>query len=157
MNRALWTAAAFACATAIGVAAQTPSATPSSKTDDKTVTVTGCLEDSSAAPGGAVAKSGFILANATMVPMPSLAEGAHAVADGRIDAYASNKAILFEMSDGLPGSRVIGNWGSEAFAFGIPKGRQAALAYLGAFVEQERRRGSFREAAERAGVRGLKK
>jgi hypothetical protein len=66
MNRALWTAAAFACATAIGVAAQTPSATPSSKTDDKTVTVTGCLEDSSAAPGGAVAKSGFILANATM-------------------------------------------------------------------------------------------
>jgi polar amino acid transport system substrate-binding protein len=100
---------------------------------------------------------GKILANATMVPMPSLAEGAHAVADGRIDAYASNKAILFEMSDGLPGSRVVGNWGTEAFAFGIPKGRQAALAYLAAFVEQERRRGSVRAAAERAGVRGLKK
>jgi hypothetical protein len=66
MNRTLWTAAAFACATAIGVAAQTPSATPSSKTDDKTVTVTGCLEDASAAPSATAPKSGFVLANATM-------------------------------------------------------------------------------------------
>jgi len=97
-----------------------------------------------------------ILRNATLVPMPSLAEGARALGDGRIDAYASNKAILFEMSDGLPGSRVIGNWGAEAFALGIPKGREAALAYLATFVEQERGRGGVRLAAERAGVRGIK-
>jgi len=66
MNRATWMATAFACATAIGVAAQTPSGATSSKTDDKTVTVTGCLEDASAAPAGTAPKSGFVLANATM-------------------------------------------------------------------------------------------
>ena len=66
MNRAIWMATAFACATAV-VAAQTPSTTPS-RADDKTVTVTGCLEAASTATSttaaGATASSGFILANA---------------------------------------------------------------------------------------------
>jgi hypothetical protein len=66
MNRAIWMATAFSCATAIGAAAQTPSATTSSKMDDKTVTVTGCLEDASSAPTGTAPKTGFVLANATM-------------------------------------------------------------------------------------------
>jgi hypothetical protein len=64
MNRTMLMAAAFACVTA-GVAAQTPSPT-TSKTDDKTVTVTGCLQDASATPAGSTATAGFILANATM-------------------------------------------------------------------------------------------
>jgi hypothetical protein len=34
--------------------------------DDKTITVTGCLEDASAAPTGTAPKTGFVLANATM-------------------------------------------------------------------------------------------
>jgi hypothetical protein len=58
-------AAAFACATVVSAAAQTPSPS-ASKTDDKTVTVTGCLQDAAATPAGAPAAAGFILANATM-------------------------------------------------------------------------------------------
>ena len=72
MNRAILMAAAFACATVVGAAAQTPSPS-ASKTDDKTVTVTGCLQDASATPAGSPATAGFILANATMgsASMPS--------------------------------------------------------------------------------------
>jgi hypothetical protein len=65
MNRTMLMAAVFACAAATSAAAQTPSPT-TSKTDDKTVTVTGCLQDASASPAGSTATAGFILANATM-------------------------------------------------------------------------------------------
>jgi len=98
-----------------------------------------------------------ILKRASLVPVASLADARQALVEGKIDAFASNKAILFEMSDRISGSGVFGNWGAESFAFGVPKGRPAALAYLGRFVEQERRNGGVRAAAERAGVRGLKR
>jgi polar amino acid transport system substrate-binding protein len=98
-----------------------------------------------------------VLKHASLVPIPSLAEARKALVEGRIDAFGTNKAILFEMSDRIPGSGVFGNWGSESIAFGIPKDRPAALEYLGRFVEQERRNGGVRSAAERAGVRGLAK
>lgn len=97
-----------------------------------------------------------ILKNPQVIPMDSLAAGSRALAEGRLDAYASNKAILHQMSDGLPGSRVLsGSWGAEALAFGIPKGRAAARPYLDAFVKKARDEGAVRRAAERAGVRGL--
>ena len=99
-----------------------------------------------------------ILKHATLVPVASLSDARQALSEGKIDAFGTNKAILFEMSDRLPGSGVFGNWGAESFALGIPKGRPAeGLAYLGRFVEEERRKGGVRTAAERAGVRGLKK
>ena len=86
----------------------------------------------------------------------SLADGARALAEGRLDAYASNKAILHQMADGLPGSRVLpGSWGEESIAFGVPKGRPTALPYLEAFVKKAREEGLVRRAADRAGVRGL--
>lgn len=97
-----------------------------------------------------------ILKHPQFIPMDSLAAGSRALAEGRLDAYASNKAILHQMSDGLPGSRVLsGSWGEEAFAFGIPKGRDAARPYLDAFAKKARADGAVRRAADRAGVRGL--
>jgi polar amino acid transport system substrate-binding protein len=87
--------------------------------------------------------------------MASLEEGEAALTEGRIEAYASNKAILFEMSDKVPHSRVLdGRWGSETFAFGIPKGRPAALEFVSKFATEERDGGGVRAAAERAGIRG---
>ena len=96
-----------------------------------------------------------IVKHATLVPMASLEEGEAALTEGKIEAYASNKAILFEMSDKVPDSRVLdGRWGSETFAFGIPKGRPAALEYVSRFATEERDAGGMRAAAERAGIRG---
>lgn len=98
---------------------------------------------------------GRILKKPSFVPAPSLAEGGRMLADGRIDAYASNNAILYEMGDGVPGSRVLpGRWGTESFALGIPQGREAAHAWLDAFAQSVRADGTVARAAARAGVRG---
>ena len=95
------------------------------------------------------------LKQAVVVPVASLKAGSDMLAQGRLDAYATNKAILFEMADGLKGSRVLdGRWGLEHFAFGVPKGRKQAMAFLERFVEQARREGHVARAVERAGLRG---
>ena len=96
-----------------------------------------------------------VLRHASLVPVASLQEASRMLADRRIDAFGTNNAILFEMSDGLPGSRVLpGRWGLETFAIGIPKGRAAGLEYLRAFAASAQADGTVRRAAARAGVRG---
>ncbi|NDG04464.1 MAG: glycosyltransferase, partial [Alphaproteobacteria bacterium] len=53
-------------------------------------------------------------AGARVVPVASVKVGGEQLAQGQLDAFATNKAILFEMSDGVPGSRVLeGRWGLE--------------------------------------------
>jgi polar amino acid transport system substrate-binding protein len=98
---------------------------------------------------------GRVYRHATLVRVPTLETAVEWLAAGKLDAFATNKAILFEMSDGLRGSRVLdGRWGMERFAFGIPKGRDAALPLLGELVAVARSDGVVAKAAERAGLRG---
>jgi polar amino acid transport system substrate-binding protein len=93
--------------------------------------------------------------HATVVPSPSVAAAVEMLADGRVDAYATNKAILFEMSDQSPGSRVLdGRWGIEVFAMGIPKGREVAMPAVRRFADEARSQGLVKRAAQRAGLRG---
>ena len=95
------------------------------------------------------------LRSAVVVPTPNLKAASEMLSAGKLDAFATNKAILFEMSDKLRGSRVLGGrWGMERFSFGIPKGRDAALPLLGEMVAGARSEGVVAKAAERAGVRG---
>jgi polar amino acid transport system substrate-binding protein len=75
-----------------------------------------------------------------------------------IDTYATNKPTLFEMSDQMPGSRVLdGRWGEEHLAVAIPKGREDALEYIRQFVADVQTTGLLAQAAERAGLRGILK
>jgi polar amino acid transport system substrate-binding protein len=77
------------------------------------------------------------------------------LASGKLEAFATNKATLFEMSDQLSGSRVLdGRWGLESFAIGIPKGREAALPLVSSFVGEAKANGAVARAIERAGLRG---
>lgn len=93
--------------------------------------------------------------HATVVPSPSVTAAVEMLADGSVDAYATNKAILFEMSDQSPGSRVLdGRWGIEVFAMGIPKGREVAMPAVRRFADEARSQGLVKRAAERAGLRG---
>jgi polar amino acid transport system substrate-binding protein len=72
-----------------------------------------------------------------------------------IDAFATNKGILFELAERVPGSRVLeGNWGSEHLAPAIPKGREGGMPYLRTFTEEVRRNGELDRAIGRAGLRG---
>ncbi len=92
---------------------------------------------------------------ASVVPAPTLKAANTMLEDGKIDAYATNKAILFEMSDQSPGSRVLdGRWGIEVFAVAIPKGRGPALASVRMFADAVKSEGLVKRAAERAGLRG---
>ena len=93
---------------------------------------------------------------AEVIAAPALKSALEMLAQRTIDAFATNKAILFELSDGLPGSRVLdGGYGVEKIAMAIPKGRERGLPYLCTFVEYARSSGVVRRAAENAGLRGL--
>lgn len=74
---------------------------------------------------------------------------------GQLNAYATNKASLFEMADKLPGSKVLdGRWGVEHFAIGIPKGRDQGMAFIRRFTEAAKSEGLVKAAITRAGLRG---
>ena len=74
---------------------------------------------------------------------------------GKIDAYATNKATLFEMAAKLPGSRVLdGRWGVERHAIAIPKGRDKGMAFVRQFTEDVKSEGLVKAAIARAGLQG---
>jgi polar amino acid transport system substrate-binding protein len=73
-----------------------------------------------------------------------------------LDLFATNKPTLFQMSDQMPGARVLeGRWGVEHIAIAIPRGRETALEVVRRFVEDVQSSGLLAEAVERAGLRGL--
>ena len=62
------------------------------------------------------------LKNAEIVRATNFDTAIEMLTAGSLDAYATNKASLFEMSEKLPGSRVLdGRWGVERFAIGMPR------------------------------------
>lgn len=92
---------------------------------------------------------------AKVVPAPTLKVASEWLAQGKIQAFATNKGILFQMSDDLPGSRVLdGRWGAEHLAIGMPKGREAGRALMSRFAQSVREDGTLREAVAKAGLRG---
>ena len=93
--------------------------------------------------------------NAAVVPAPSIKDAIEMLSLRKVDAFATNKANLLEMSDALPGSRVLdGRWGLEHMAIGIPKGRDRGMAYMQKFAEDAKSEGLVKRAVERAGLRG---
>ena len=80
------------------------------------------------------------------------------LARGEIDLYATNKPTLFEMSDAMPGARVLdGNWGLEHIAVAIPKGREQALPLVESFVRDVQASGTLEQIQREAGLRGAVK
>lgn len=96
-----------------------------------------------------------ILKNATVKPAATLAQAQRMLSAGELDAFASNKAILFEMSQAVPGSRVLaGRWGVESMAIAIPKGREEALPYLRQFAKEVSANGVLASIVSKSGLRG---
>lgn len=93
--------------------------------------------------------------NAALVPAASMAQARTMLQQGSIDAFATNKGILFELGDGVPQSRVLdGRWGLEHLAIAIPKGRASALPFLSRFADEMRSSGRLQTMIARAGLRG---
>jgi polar amino acid transport system substrate-binding protein len=97
------------------------------------------------------------LKNAEVVPATTNLNGAELLAAGKIDAFATNKATLFELAERVPGLKVLPDrWGEERHAIAIPKGRERGLPVLKAFTEDAIAQGLVKAAMERAGLRGAK-
>ena len=98
------------------------------------------------------------LQQARVVAAASLEAAQQMFKAGQIDAFATNKGILFEMAEKLPGYRVLDDrWGLENLAIAVPKGREAGRAFVQAFAEQVQSQGHLKGMAERAGLRGMAK
>lgn len=99
---------------------------------------------------------GRLYKNAAVVPAASLEVAQQMWREGQLDAFATNKGILFEMSDQLPGYRVLdGRWGLEGLAIAIPKGRETGMPYLLQFARDAKASGRLSAIVASAGLGGL--
>jgi polar amino acid transport system substrate-binding protein len=95
------------------------------------------------------------LSQSTLVALPTLQAAAQALNAGQLDGFITNKGILFELADSVPGARILeGRWGLEHLALAVPQGRQAALWELRRFAAALVANGSVERAAANAGLRG---
>jgi polar amino acid transport system substrate-binding protein len=93
--------------------------------------------------------------HAEVVRVANFDAGIEMMTAGTLNAYATNKASLFEMAEKLPGSKVLdGRWGVEHFAVAVPKGRDQGMAFLRQFTVDVKSEGLVGAAITRAGLRG---
>ena len=96
--------------------------------------------------------------NAKIVPAENVKVAVEMLSRGELDTYATNKPTLFEMSDSMPGARILdGNWGLEHMAIAIPKGREQGLQFVGSFVQEVQTSGLLARIQQKAGLRGAVK
>ena len=96
------------------------------------------------------------LKQATLVRTPGVDASVAMFFRDRLDALASLKPVLVELAEKHPGSRVIdGRFTSVQQAVGTPKGRDAAAAYLRAFVEEAKASGLVAQVIQKNGIRGV--
>lgn len=95
------------------------------------------------------------IARAEIVRIATISDAIADVRAGRIDAFATNKSVLFQMQESLPGSIVLeGNYGTERHAAAVGKGKAAGVAFLQAAFADGKLRERIMQAAARAGLRG---
>ncbi len=74
----------------------------------------------------------------------------------KLEALAGLKPVLLEFAPTLPGSRILqGNFTVVRHTVGMPKGRDAAAAYLRDLVEEVKASGLVAQWIEKSGVKGL--
>jgi polar amino acid transport system substrate-binding protein len=78
------------------------------------------------------------------------------IKEGKAQVYAQNRYMLLGLADGLPGARVLDDRFSAAeMCLVVPKGREAALAYVTEFVESAKKSGTVQRAIDEAKLRGV--
>jgi ABC-type amino acid transport substrate-binding protein len=101
-------------------------------------------------------KSGAWDVGAALIRAPSNPGALEAVKSGRADVMGSIKPILFDLSNQMPGSRVLdGRPGIDPHAMAMPRGRDPGMAYLRRFMEEAKAEGLVKAAIDRAGLRGV--
>jgi polar amino acid transport system substrate-binding protein len=97
-----------------------------------------------------------VIKYAQIVTTSSMTSAIAMLKAGRIDAFSSNKAILYEMSDSVPGSRVLLDViGYESMSIGLPKERAAAIPKINDWIDGAVQQGQFNEMVKNSGLRGI--
>jgi polar amino acid transport system substrate-binding protein len=78
------------------------------------------------------------------------------MSNGKADAMASTRPILFAFSAKLSGARVLADrYGANINRMVVPKGKADWLAYVNEFVEEAKASGAVKQFIERGGTRGV--
>jgi polar amino acid transport system substrate-binding protein len=96
------------------------------------------------------------LRQAQLVQAPNGGAAFDLLAKDKVDALAGLRQALIDLADKLPGSRMVdGRFMAVQQSIGVPKGRDAGLAYLRGFVEEAKASGLVARAIEKTGARGV--
>lgn len=94
--------------------------------------------------------------NAQLVPIAGTKTAEEHFVHEKMEALAGLKPVLLEFAPTLPGSRILdGNFTVVRHTVGMPKGRDAAAAYLRDLVEDVKASGLVAAWIEKSGVKGL--
>src|SRR5256885_234678 len=96
------------------------------------------------------------LTRAQLVRAPNADAAFDLLVTGKADALAGLRQALIGLVDKLPGSRMLdGQFMRVPQAVGVPRGRDAGLAYLRGFVEDAKASGLVARAIEKTGAPGV--
>lgn len=96
------------------------------------------------------------LKRAQLVRAPSADAAFDLLVTGNVEALAGLRQALIGLTEKLPGSRMVdGQFMAVQQAVGVPRGREAGLAYLRRFVEDAKASGLVARAIEQTGARGV--
>ena len=96
------------------------------------------------------------LKRAELVRAPSAEAAFDLLVAGKVEALAGLRQALIGLTDRLSGSRMLdGQFMAVQQAVGVPRGRDAGLAYLRGFVEDAKASGLVARAIEQTGARGV--
>jgi polar amino acid transport system substrate-binding protein len=96
------------------------------------------------------------LHRAELVRAPTADAAFQLLVAGEVEALAGLRQALIGLAPKLAGSRLLdGQFMAVPQAVGVPRGREAGLAYLRAFVEDAKASGLVARAIERTGARGV--
>jgi polar amino acid transport system substrate-binding protein len=91
---------------------------------------------------------------ATTITVDGVDAAVELVKEGKADAIALSRESLTGLLNKLPGSRILdGGFLNSVTAVAVPKNKPAALAYVGAFVEEAKASGSVRRAFDDIGLK----
>jgi polar amino acid transport system substrate-binding protein len=97
-----------------------------------------------------------LIPNATLVQTTSTKQAIELLKSGELDGFSSNKAILYEMAESTPGSRVLPVViGYESLALGTPLNRNGTTEQLNLFIDEVTILGKLKMIIERSGIQGL--
>lgn len=97
-----------------------------------------------------------ILKHAKLVRAASQTAGIDMLRAGQVNAYAAPRPALLALSAQVPGSQVLpGAFATTDWAAFVPKGREAHLAYVTAFVEEAKASGLVAQLIDRERLRGI--